>query len=95
MRRFVFAALACVILSTPAAAADRKEPSPGELLGEAGEKLMRALETMLKAIPQYAAPEINENGDIIIRRIRPDDRPPRKDQPAQPVPTGRDKATQT
>lgn len=33
---------------------------------------------MLMAIPRYAAPEVLENGDIIIRRIPPqrEDAPP-------------------
>ena len=34
------------------------------------EQLMRALELMIDSIPQYEMPEINEHGDIIIRRKR-------------------------
>lgn len=94
LRRFVLAALACVALSAPVTAADDRRDSPGELLGEAGEKLLRALDLMLKAIPQYAAPEINENGDIIIRRIRPDETAPEVIKP-EPVPTRREKPTAT
>ncbi len=44
-----------------------------ELARQSLETLMRTLETMLNAVPQYALPEINENGDIIIRRIRPNE----------------------
>jgi hypothetical protein len=33
-------------------------------------RLMRALEAFIDMIPQYEMPEINENGDIIIRRKR-------------------------
>ncbi len=32
---------------------------------------MRALEALIDSIPQYEMPEINEHGDIIIRRKRP------------------------
>ncbi len=47
---------------------------------EAIEQLMRALELMIESIPQYEMPEINEHGDIIIRRKRPKQRR----EPSQP-----------
>ena len=34
---------------------------------------MRAIELMLEMIPQYEAPEVLPNGDIIIRRKNPSD----------------------
>ena len=40
----------------------------GEMAKEAIEQLMRALELMIESIPQYELPEVNEDGDIIIRR---------------------------
>ena len=51
-----------------------EEPSesetPSELALEGVERLMRALEALIDSIPQYEMPEINEHGDIIIRRKR-------------------------
>jgi hypothetical protein len=42
-------------------------------------KLMQALEMFVKSVPQFEAPEVLPNGDIIIRRIHPDkDRAPEK-----------------
>ncbi len=41
-----------------------------EMAKEAIGQLMRALELMIDSIPQYELPEINEDGDIIIRRKR-------------------------
>ena len=38
-------------------------------------KLMAGLKLVLQAIPQYEAPELLENGDIIIRRVRPEPEP--------------------
>ena len=38
---------------------------------EGVERLMRALDLLIGSIPQFEAPEINEDGDIIIRRKRP------------------------
>ncbi len=61
---------------------DADNGNPSELAQEGAQKLMLALELMLQAIPQYAMPEILDNGDIIIRRLNPteegdadDDRP--------------------
>jgi hypothetical protein len=50
---------------------------------EGFEKIFRALELMLRSVPQYAKPEVLENGDIVIRR-----KPPRP--PAKQVPPSRD-----
>lgn len=87
MKRALIAAGLAVALaaSSAAAAEDRdKAESPRQLLDEAGEKFLRAIELLLMAIPQYEAPEILDNGDIIIRRKRPD--APRKPEPPPPPP---------
>jgi hypothetical protein len=63
--------------SAPALAEDDQdrtdEEDPMELAEEGVQKLIFALELMLQAIPQYAMPEILENGDIIIRRVDPEE----------------------
>ena len=41
-----------------------------EMARAAIEQLLRALELMIESIPQYELPEVNEDGDIIIRRKR-------------------------
>lgn len=50
---------------------------------EGVERLMRALDLLMGSIPQFEAPEINEDGDIIIRRKRPNEdgrrKPPSED----------------
>ncbi len=43
-----------------------------QALKEGAEKIMRALELILHAVPQYEMPEVLDNGDIIIRRLNPD-----------------------
>lgn len=77
MRGWAAALLACGMAVAPVADAVAGEQEPGqtprELLDDATEKMMQALRLMLMAVPQYALPEINDNGDIIIRRIRPDE----------------------
>ena len=57
---------------------------------EGAEKIMRALELMLNALPQYEMPEVLENGDIIIRRRKPD----RPEHP-RPSPRTRDGTDET
>lgn len=62
---------AALVLAAPVAAEDPPErEDPGELARDGIERLMRALEAFIDMIPQYEMPEINEHGDIIIRRKR-------------------------
>ena len=69
---------------TPLLAAQHDEPSRAEdMAREAIEQLMRALELIIDSITQYELPEIDENGDIIIRRKRRAPRP-EPDQPGAP-----------
>ena len=59
------------------AAEPKREEDPQELMREGMENLLRAIELMIEMVPQYEAPELTPEGDIIIRRKRrPDERPP-------------------
>ncbi len=60
------AGVSMLALMQPMAFADEK--GADELAVEGLSKLMDALSMFVEAIPQYSAPEILENGDIIIRR---------------------------
>ncbi len=60
-----------------------------QLAGEAVAKLLRALDLMMDNVPQYAAPEVLPNGDIIIRRLHPEDKP------AAPVETDAEDGVET
>ncbi len=60
-----------------------------QMARESVEKLLGALKRLLYAIPQYEAPEILDNGDIIIRRVprhRPEDAEPDKERGRQSDP---------
>jgi hypothetical protein len=70
--------LAAPLLDVPvgAARADSLQDSTAEaerLAGEALTRIMRALNLLADSVPQYAAPEVLPNGDIIIRRLNPED----------------------
>jgi hypothetical protein len=69
---FLSAFLTGTVVSTAPRAAQRDDRVAAEdMAREAIEQLMRALELMIQSIPQYEMPEIEENGDIIIRRKHP------------------------
>jgi hypothetical protein len=81
----VVIALACVFAFAAPGAAQAPPPkpeTPEALARSAVETLMRALAAALAQFPSYAMPEINERGDIIIRRLDPP--APARPRPAPP-----------
>jgi hypothetical protein len=98
MKTWLLAGLLCGALALPVAAEDREarplQPPPDvvENLKRAEEAMRRSMENMLesadlllRAIPQYELPQMNEDGDIIIKRRRPEEnrglRPRRSSDP--------------
>jgi hypothetical protein len=71
MRRTVASLALIALLAAPAVA--QEEQTPDELALEAFDKLKRAFDLFLGSIPMYATPEMLPNGDIIIRRIHPEE----------------------
>ncbi|HEV8388684.1 MAG TPA: hypothetical protein VGQ35_02520 [Dongiaceae bacterium] len=76
MRTRLLALFALALLAAPIAAAnaDSIQNNTAEaerLANEALAKMMRALDLLITTVPRYAAPEILPNGDIIIRRLDP------------------------
>lgn len=81
MNRAIAYVLAGLLLASPAAAEDQDPMQEFEDAAKgAASRIVEALRGLLMAVPQYDAPEILDNGDIIIRRKhRPEadeDRPP-------------------
>jgi hypothetical protein len=64
---------------------NQREPSGTQLTLEGLEKLLLGLQRMVEDLPRYNLPEINENGDIILRRIDPNKKP---EQPMTLIPQG-------
>jgi hypothetical protein len=60
--------LGVFILGQSQSASLAEEKGVDELAIEGISKLMDALSLFVSTIPQYSAPEVLENGDIIIRR---------------------------
>jgi len=76
MRTRLLPLFALCLLASPigSASADSLQDNTAEaerLANEALTKMMRALDLLITTVPRYAAPEILPNGDIIIRRLGP------------------------
>jgi len=56
-----------------------------ELLRATIERLVETLGQVIEALPQYAPPEVDRDGNIILRRLNP---PGRSPQPTLPPPPG-------
>ena len=67
---FVVISLAFTFSISSVSFADEKK-SPEVMIEEGAKMIFEALDLVLKVIPQYEAPEILENGDILIRRKNP------------------------
>ena len=64
-------ALPVLALTALPVGAGPQQDDPSRLATEGLDKMVQALEAFVRSIPQYEKPDINENGDIIIRRKRP------------------------
>ena len=69
-----------------------REPVPDALGRIALEALLQALGQALSAVP-YAMPEVNERGDIIIRRVEPRAEVPRPVPRQRPRPPADDETS--
>jgi hypothetical protein len=72
------AALVCGLAgfaAQPALAQDSTLDGAQQQAVEGLSKLLKALDLFVKSVPQFAAPEVLPNGDIIIRRIHPEQAP--------------------
>jgi len=71
LKTLLAAGAIAALTATPVLA---QEKSPEDLARDGLGKLLSALELFIGTIPQYETPEILPNGDIIIRRINPEER---------------------
>ncbi len=70
--------------TAPALAQDTMENAQRQAVEGIG-KLLDALQLFVKSVPQFSAPEVLPNGDIIIRRVKPQETPaPEKPEAEDP-----------
>jgi hypothetical protein len=55
--------------------APAESQSPSDLAREGMAKMLEAFNRFVDSVPQYEMPQLNENGDIILRRKRPETAP--------------------
>lgn len=67
--------------ATLAAEEENPRDKAERMARDAMDQLLRAIELLIQSIPQYEMPEVLDNGDIIIRRKRPD---PEETPPPEP-----------
>jgi len=67
--------LALAGFGAPVQAQDSTLQGAQEEAAEGISKLLQALQLFVKSVPQFSAPEVLPNGDIIIRRIHPEKEP--------------------
>lgn len=88
-------AIAALVVGVGAMPVQAGEPTPpstrsqGEAeqaLREGVDSIFRALNSLMRSVPQYEMPELQDNGDIIIRRKKrhgaPQQRAPRVNEPS-------------
>lgn len=83
-RRMLLAPALVLALGATAAMAQDKDPKEQDLEETARgaiESLMDVMRTLVDKIPMYEAPVILDNGDILIRRKRPEEAPQPKPAP--------------
>jgi len=97
MRAIVAATLAAAWLAAVPMRATAGDFAEAERMArEAARQMLEALNAAIGAIPQYEVPRLLENGDIVIRRKRPEEAPEQGGPEGPPVPWhGRGDATET
>ena len=71
-RLFGAIALAGLLLGAAPVQAQETDDDPLAQAEEGMRRILAALQLLMATIPQYALPEVLENGDIIISRVQPD-----------------------
>ena len=80
-----------IMVSTPVISADlhrvqtppSQQKKPEDMIEDGMKMILNALQIILKSIPQYKAPEVLENGDIIIRRVPSGEKKPKSGDKTQ------------
>lgn len=87
----VLSVFATAVITPVHVRAQSAQPDPGygtdnpkELFEGATRMAMKALELLIKTLPQYDPPVVLKNGDILIKRKRPNDEQGQPDGDANP-----------
>ncbi len=71
----LFPAVSANLFKTQTSPSQREAPE--RIIEDGLKMILGAIQLILKSIPDYKAPEVLENGDIIIRRVQPHEKSPK------------------
>jgi hypothetical protein len=72
MKKFVLSGFVALMLTNPTLSYAQSNQPPDQLMENGVKMILDAMKIFIQNLPQYAAPEVLDNGDIIIRRKRPE-----------------------
>ena len=72
MKKFVLSGFVALMLTNPTLSYAQSNKPPDQLMENGVKIILDAMKIFIQNLPQYAAPEVLDNGDIIIRRKRPE-----------------------
>lgn len=72
MKKLVLSGLMALMLSTPTLSYAQSNQPPDQLIENGVKMILDAMKIFIQNLPQYEAPEVLDNGDIIIRRKQPE-----------------------
>jgi len=72
MKKFVLSGFVALMLTNPTLSYAQSNQPPDQLMENGVKMILDAMKIFIQNLPQYEAPEVLDNGDIIIRRKRPE-----------------------
>ena len=72
MKKLVLSGFVALMLINSTLSYAQSNQPPDQLMENGVKMILDAMKIFIQNLPQYAAPEVLDNGDIIIRRKRPE-----------------------
>ena len=72
MKKLVLSGFVALTLTNPTLSYAQSNQPPDQLLENGVKMMLDAMKIFIQSLPQYETPEVLDNGDIIIRRKRPE-----------------------
>ena len=72
MKKLVLSGFVALMLTNPTLSYAQSNQPPDQLMENGVKMILDAMKIFIQNLPQYETPEVLDNGDIIIRRKRPE-----------------------
>ena len=83
MKKLVLSGFVALMLTNPTLSYAQSNQPPDQLLENGVKMILDAMKIFIQSLPQYETPEVLDNGDIIIRRKRPENEKSNEDPKAR------------